>query len=164
MFKLFKKLHTYLLVAESDILKPGHYWANNGKTIYQMPIEIKTKLTLGKGGRNVKCVNGWTKKSMIEHIKKEFKGKSLRNPGKSDKFCAYRGNNNTKCAVGMFIPDDVYTVEMEGKNITTLDVGIYKYMPLDIEEMLMLQRKHDNSYEDKTLIDMLNWIEKNVEE
>ena len=28
--------------------------------------------------------------------------------------CAYRGDNNTKCLVGHLIPDDKYTLELEG--------------------------------------------------
>ncbi len=29
--------------------------------------------------------------------------------------CLYRGPNDTKCAFGLFIPDNLYTPEMEGK-------------------------------------------------
>jgi len=34
--------------------------------------------------------------------------------------CFYRGPNGEKCAAGIFIPDDVYDPEMEGKNIKLL--------------------------------------------
>ena len=33
--------------------------------------------------------------------------------------CAYRGLNNTKCAIGCLIPDAAYDKGMEGKNVYT---------------------------------------------
>lgn len=34
--------------------------------------------------------------------------------------CAYRGENNTKCAAGCLIPDEVYGKWMEGMNISAI--------------------------------------------
>jgi len=34
--------------------------------------------------------------------------------------CAYRGVNNTKCAIGALIPDDIYNVDMEGRPVKFL--------------------------------------------
>lgn len=34
--------------------------------------------------------------------------------------CVYRGPDGTKCAVGCLIPDEVYNVGMEGKNVYDL--------------------------------------------
>lgn len=34
--------------------------------------------------------------------------------------CAYRGDNNTKCAVGLLIPDEIYNENMEKKNVQEL--------------------------------------------
>jgi len=34
--------------------------------------------------------------------------------------CAYRGLNGTKCAIGILIPDDIYSPDMEGKTFRQL--------------------------------------------
>jgi hypothetical protein len=34
--------------------------------------------------------------------------------------CAYRGEDGTKCAIGILIPDDIYSFDMEGKNFHQL--------------------------------------------
>jgi hypothetical protein len=34
--------------------------------------------------------------------------------------CAYRGEDGTKCAIGILIPDDIYSFDMEGKGFHTL--------------------------------------------
>ena len=34
--------------------------------------------------------------------------------------CAYRGENNTKCAVGIFIPDEMYDPRIEGMSYRLL--------------------------------------------
>ena len=34
--------------------------------------------------------------------------------------CAYRGEDGTKCAIGILIPDEIYLPEMEGKGFSTL--------------------------------------------
>lgn len=36
------------------------------------------------------------------------------------KGCAYRGNDGTKCAIGILIPEEVYLSEMEGKGFIAL--------------------------------------------
>lgn len=108
-----------------------------------------------------KTINGWTKQSMIAHIKKEFKGKSV-NDGES--FCMYRGPGDRKCAVGMFIPDDKYLQNMEGCSYISKELdSVRQYMPLDRQGMSRLQDIHDGSRSSRTLQDMLEWIEKNVE-
>ncbi len=35
--------------------------------------------------------------------------------------CAYRGNNGTKCFIGIFIPDNLYSCVMEGDNVFELE-------------------------------------------
>lgn len=34
--------------------------------------------------------------------------------------CAYRGSNNTKCAIGCLIPDEMYTQKMEANTVSEL--------------------------------------------
>lgn len=36
--------------------------------------------------------------------------------------CAYRGDGGRKCAIGVLIPDERYTVALEGQNVYTPDV------------------------------------------
>lgn len=109
------------------------------------------------------CINGWTKEKMIEHIKKEFKGKSYKI---NQMNCMYRGPDGKKCAVGMFIPDDAYNPNMEGKKAIFIEqycpYNINSVMPLYLYQMAQLQIVHDHSNELNTLKDMLNWIERNV--
>lgn len=118
-------------------------------------------------------INGWTKSSMIQHIKANFKGKST----DDSETCLYRGPNDTKCAVGMFIPDNSYKTEMDygstkagpGASCVSYSkmVAIYPeivpFMPLDDLGMFLLQIVHDCSHPHKTLSDMLEWIDTHVE-
>lgn len=106
-------------------------------------------------------INGWTKRSIKEHITARFKGKSLallRPP--TD--CAYRGEAGRACAVGVFIPDDLYTPEMEGTAVEGIFLkwpNIIQAMPLPLRGLIRLQRFHDGSldYTDplKTQLDQL---------
>lgn len=119
-----------------------------------------------------KTQNGWTKEKMIEHIQTNFKGKSFRLKSSSmaeeaSQLCAYRGIDGTKCAVGMFIPDEKYRVEMEDKTIIALQrdfASIDVHMPLETEGMFQLQMVHDCSRDVKCLTDMLEWVNKCVED
>lgn len=61
--------------------------------------------------------------------------------------CAYRGHNNLKCAVGWLIPDDKYTLEMEGLPVHMLVKNAYlkvteNRMQFILEEM---QYWHDKT-------------------
>lgn len=49
--------------------------------------------------------------------------------GYSDEGCSYRGNHNTKCAVGMWIPDSAYTPEMEDIALRVLRVKFKNVLP-----------------------------------
>lgn len=114
------------------------------------------------------AINGWTKQSMIDHIKVNFKGKSVSDADGDT--CLYRGPNDTKCAVGMFIPDNLYNKEMDygsTHGVSYLKLvskypEIFSFMPLDNLDMLQLQTVHDGSQPTHTLRDMLEWIEKHV--
>lgn len=62
--------------------------------------------------------------------------------------CLYRGPNSTMCAVGIFIPDDIYSPEMEGSDIRSVTRN-YAELPKDIFNqhnlplLLDLQAVHD---------------------
>lgn len=111
-----------------------------------------------------KPINGWTKQDIIDNIKKEFKGKGY---SSIERKCQYRGDNGTKCAVGMFIPDELYNPQMDdGLNVSTLMLnfpGIESIMPLNLRGLIDIQNIHDKSNRDNCLNTMLSWVEDNVE-
>jgi len=63
--------------------------------------------------------------------------------------CAYRGGNGTKCAIGILIPDDIYSRDMEGMSFHKL---CQRYdVVADLPEIQaikqvgeVLQQLHDN--------------------
>lgn len=111
----------------------------------------------------MKCVNNWTKQTMIDHIKTNFKGKSIDKSGE----CLYRGPNGKKCAVGMFMKDEDYKPKFEKVGVSGIgdfnNPPDFKF-PLNIMGMRSLQQIHDNSRTHETLENILNWIERNVED
>lgn len=110
-------------------------------------------------------INGWTKESMIKHIKDNFTGRSVT----SDGSCHYRGPKGRKCAVGMFIPDDRYDDNMDdGDADKAAIVVIPKYglgdcMPLPTDAMGVLQRVHDETDTNNDVLKrMIAWVFDNV--
>jgi hypothetical protein len=61
--------------------------------------------------------------------------------------CRYRGPHGTRCAVGIFIPDDVYDHTMEGCGVTGLIVEHGDKLPVwmrrNAELLERLQTAHD---------------------
>jgi len=112
-----------------------------------------------------KPINDWTKQRMLEHVKREFKGKSIHQNG-----CAYRGLNGAKCAVGMFIPDELYDPMMDYGSQNNVDYLLSKYtelekiMPLEYSGLSLLQKAHDRSMDYACLSNIIQWIDKNVSE
>lgn len=49
---------------------------------------------------------------------------------KEQEICAYRGQNNLMCAIGLFIPDEKYTVALEGYNVSAFfgDSGLVRHL------------------------------------
>jgi len=115
-----------------------------------------------------KPINGWTKQRMLEHVKREFKGKSENLVHYNT--CLYRGPNGTKCAVGMFIPDKLYDSGMDDgsqndvESLLSEHAELAKIMPLDLLVLKEFQSIHDNSSKDACLSNIIQWIDKNVEE
>lgn len=116
----------------------------------------------------IKTINGWTKKKMLNHIKKNFAGKSLlkvRSLEHPEVDCAYRGADGAKCAIGMFIPDILYRAEMEGKGAHVLcgmEPKLKSKLPLEPYALTYLQEVHDDSEPDETLNSVMRWVETNV--
>lgn len=89
-------------------------------------------------------LNGWTKESVTEHVKTNFKGRSMSPYGNA---CYYRGKDSKKCIAGCFIPDKQYESSMEGTVISTLikfRKEIAGIMPFNRETMLDWQVIHDD--------------------
>lgn len=106
-------------------------------------------------------INGWTKEKVMEHIRNNFKGKSIAEDGI---MCLYRGLNSKKCAVGMFIPDEVYINEMDDCGVCSLLFNRFPFlnqiMPLNVTYMYELQKRHDNAESNnQCLHNMLNYVD-----
>lgn len=107
--------------------------------------------------------NGWDREMMLAWVEMHFNGRSA--SGK----CLYRGPRETKCAVGMFIPDELYDLKMDaagcGGSRANQIIPLFKLedqMPLSTDGMQDFQRVHDLGDEDGVLDDMIKWIENNV--
>lgn len=111
---------------------------------------------------NYQPINNWTKETILNHIETNFKGKSLLEHGLG---CAYRGENETKCAVGLFIPDEKYKKNFEGYGVVGIlkdDPSLRDCLPLNEFEMDSLQRIHDQSNPESTKEQLLQWVKDNV--
>lgn len=108
-------------------------------------------------------INGWTKSKMIETIKARNIGKQSR-----DKVsCLYRGPEGNRCAVGCFIPDELYYTGMEHRSVDTLlrtEPGLLPHMPLPTDAMLRLQVIHDSERWADPRPALIDWIKQHVDE
>jgi hypothetical protein len=111
-----------------------------------------------------KTINGWTKQKMIDHINCNFTIQSMDQRGDT---CMYRGVSGAKCAIGLFIPDELYNVSMERQYLPfliKLEPKLSFAMPLEQEAMSLLQNVHDRSSTNDVLLLMIEWIKDHVEE
>ncbi len=131
-----------------------------------------------------KTQNGFNKASMIATIRARNKGVRSRVTFTGGTFgsCRYRSGhvstgmdaNPNMCAVGCFIPDELYDVEMEGyvPDSIVQDLSLCQkfpqlvtHMPLCPEGMQMMQGAHDRYDKDGDVRDALEkWINTNVED
>jgi hypothetical protein len=84
-------------------------------------------------------------KSMIEQGRP-----SLRTGPHGTIKCAYRGTNDTKCAAGFFIPDELYSENIEGKGLVAESVrrlGCFKGKSISL--LTDMQIAHDRASEDE---------------
>lgn len=61
-----------------------------------------------------------------------------------EKYCKLRGKDNTKCAIGCLIPDDLYTSKMEIVSLYTLRDMLKDYLPENVHFLLKMRELHDN--------------------
>ena len=117
-----------------------------------------------------KPLNGYTKQTIIETLLANVPLEGSTKEGACGAAeCLYRNEANTgACAVGAFIPDDVYHAGMEGTGVLTL-LPVYAYisktMPLSVEGLDKLQRQHDQAvtgYLGEPLVEVINWVINNV--
>jgi hypothetical protein len=82
----------------------------------------------------------------------------------------YRASDGNKCAIGCFIPDDIYHPEMENQGLYTLLnkwSGLSFYMPLYADGLDGLQRVHDGLAISQSTLGLdprpvcINWIREN---
>lgn len=112
------------------------------------------------------CINGWTKKKMLNVLKK--RRYNVPAVDKESETCVYLTGNGNKCAVGMFIPSGHEAQHLEGTVRALFDAypDLFYKMPLNFEGMGMLQFIHDSTYENGKLGNakraMIDWVEANV--
>lgn len=86
----------------------------------------------------------------VRHLFKQgYKSEGWVAPDSDEKSCLYRGANGAMCAVGYFIPDEVYETRMEGMNVSSLWDEWHDVLPTWIgdncELLTDLQHIHDNA-------------------
>jgi hypothetical protein len=76
------------------------------------------------------------------HLLRQGEGSLLPDGG-----CAYRGEHGLKCAIGVLIPDELYTPEIEDKDVHGLPSGLLESLGFFGEDELTflsgLQKIHD---------------------
>jgi hypothetical protein len=94
---------------------------------------------------------------VVEHFTEQ--GCPSVNEDNDDVSCLYRTENGHKCAVGIFIPDELYNPDMEGLNSGTLIgkfPGVLEAGGVDTEQdqdfMRVLQTAHDSAADDQRLL------------
>jgi hypothetical protein len=83
-----------------------------------------------------------------QHFAVEKHPRSLSYPEVFAGACAYRGANNAKCAIGIFIPDEIYNEMIEGFGVLRLDSNLLKSCGLHLVEknfLFSLQHCHDGA-------------------
>jgi len=88
---------------------------------------------------------------VVKHLFKQgYKSEGWLDPDTADDpGCLYRAEDGGRCAVGYFIPDDVYSVCMEGKSVSVLwntwQDKLPAWMGDNIELLTDLQNVHDTA-------------------
>lgn len=121
-----------------------------------------------------KTINGFTKQSMIYLINKRMLSvRSMMPTAPGTRLdvnytqCAYSGENGNHCAVGVFIPPNLYNERMEGLNVNYLLLtydSLYDYMPLESTGLIEMQGVHDATHHGDVREALIVWILANVED
>ncbi len=85
-----------------------------------------------------------SKQKIFETVAKHLINQNCKSLTENRENCAYRGVNDTKCAVGCLIPDRCYDSKMERNTVDRIKLP---YAIKDnIELLIDLQQIHDNDY------------------
>lgn len=88
------------------------------------------------------CSKQETFNIVVDHLRQQNERATV--VGEGTNSCAYRGDNNTMCAVGCLIPDEEYNPELEGKTIFSSEVqDLVKQLGHDLLLVGDLQYVHD---------------------
>jgi hypothetical protein len=117
-----------------------------------------------------KTQNGWTKAKILERLKEKTGNKRCLggNGFGGVQLCRYRALSGRGCFVGAFIPDEMYSLGMEGNIASVLFrkfPQLIEKMPLPEDAMESLQRIHDEEGgPDDRIPDAAKWLDENVED
>lgn len=96
-----------------------------------------------------------SKQEMFNKVWKHFVVDKQHKSSRYGGTCLYRGPNNTKCAVGVLIPDDAYNTDMDNERFDNRISSLIKryphlkkYVGDDVVFLTHLQRCHDSTYSD----------------
>lgn len=108
---------------------------------------------------------GWTKTKIMNQFKKYNNGTRAARATHGGTFrCTYLDENNNRCAIGAFIPDESYDAGMEGNSVCDIVefYAIDSLLPLELEAMEELQKIHDHSLTKNTKDALIRYVNQNV--
>lgn len=101
-----------------------------------------------------------TKREIFETVKTHLLSQNAKSEDKDTHSCKYRGPGSLKCAVGVLIPNEMYSEMMEGFGVNAL-VSEFPSLPAMFKENVVLlralQRVHDG-YQPAQWRDMLEGV------
>lgn len=117
----------------------------------------------------MKPINGWTKRKILAHIRKTYKGVAREGADNEKGTCLYAVPGTEKrCVVGLFVPvghegeqhrGDVYDLLVEHPDLK-------RKMPLDSNSLKEFQKLHDSLPRKMRLSDQIDkltkWVKQNV--
>jgi hypothetical protein len=116
-----------------------------------------------------KTINGFTKAKMIEMINNRMLDHRAvsRSPNGEVIGCAYRDpKNGNRCAIGCFIPEG-HESEKFGNGVASLLVHypeLKNLMPIQTMGLSNMQRVHDRCEIGNPKLEVVQWIEANVQD
>lgn len=82
--------------------------------------------------------------SVIGHLKRQEWRRSIASGSDDYNPCAYRGLDNTKCAVGHLIPNRNYNITLEGNDVCSITNKLPSYANKYMMLLSNLQSFHDH--------------------
>lgn len=92
-------------------------------------------------------INLYPRSEILDFVKEEMEEQSSLGLNSFGTPC-YRGNNGKKCAVGIFLPEDMYHPDMEGKSCINVLRGLELQNKISLSQetldlLWILQYEHD---------------------